>query len=238
MDRRQTDRTAHETALDGPAGSGVCAIAVVTSVSIKIALKPPDACRFITGSPRAASGRNQSRLGLRSDPVGTESQPTRCAPHERLWNSRRSCRTPVNSSSGIDRPYVFREQSHEMAASQHGCATAILRASELVFRRRRRTGRSATMRLGARLLHWSGIVMVASCALFGSVGRSLAAEDALALDWQRLPDLPNEIGVAGPFVGVHQRSVDRRRRGEFRTTGLGERKTLARRDPRPDKIRQ
>lgn len=24
------------------------------------------------------------------------------------------------------------------------------------------------------------------------------------LDWQRLPDLPDELGVAGPFVGVHQ----------------------------------
>ncbi len=26
---------------------------------------------------------------------------------------------------------------------------------------------------------------------------------ASALDWQRLPDLPDELGVAGPFVGVH-----------------------------------
>ena len=59
------------------------------------------------------------------------------------------------------------------------------------------------MRLQTRLLYWSSIVMVASCALFGSVGRSLAAEDAISLDWQRLPDLPNQIGVAGPFVGVH-----------------------------------
>ena len=27
--------------------------------------------------------------------------------------------------------------------------------------------------------------------------------DEAALDWQQLPDLPDELGVAGPFVGVH-----------------------------------
>lgn len=29
------------------------------------------------------------------------------------------------------------------------------------------------------------------------------AQNAAELDWQSLPDLPNELGVAGPFVGVH-----------------------------------
>ncbi len=29
------------------------------------------------------------------------------------------------------------------------------------------------------------------------------ARDQAALDWQKLPDLPDPLGVAGPFVGVH-----------------------------------
>jgi solute:Na+ symporter, SSS family len=33
--------------------------------------------------------------------------------------------------------------------------------------------------------------------------RMARGADSISLDWQRLPDLPNELGVAGPFVGVH-----------------------------------
>jgi solute:Na+ symporter, SSS family len=58
------------------------------------------------------------------------------------------------------------------------------------------------MRLRNRLLALCGMT-VAFCLLFGCGGRGLAAEDAIRLDWQRLPDLPDELGVAGPFVGVH-----------------------------------
>ncbi len=33
--------------------------------------------------------------------------------------------------------------------------------------------------------------------------RGTTVQRETILDWQRLPDLPNELGVAGPYVGVH-----------------------------------
>lgn len=41
-------------------------------------------------------------------------------------------------------------------------------------------------------------------ALTGCGYQPLHAEGDARLDWQSLPDLPNDLGVAGPFVGVHQ----------------------------------
>jgi SSS family transporter len=35
------------------------------------------------------------------------------------------------------------------------------------------------------------------------LGQGILAAD-MELDWKRLPDLPDELGVAGPFVGVHE----------------------------------
>jgi len=50
-----------------------------------------------------------------------------------------------------------------------------------------------------------------ACLLVGTANLSAASGEAAAtsatldatLEWQALPDLPNELGVAGPFVGVH-----------------------------------
>ena len=49
----------------------------------------------------------------------------------------------------------------------------------------------------------SGVLVMAWFLLGGNGRRSLADDEAIALDWRPLPDLPNELGVAGPFVGVH-----------------------------------
>lgn len=46
------------------------------------------------------------------------------------------------------------------------------------------------------------VLLALALTLIGS--EQLYAESAAKLDWQSLPDLPNELGVAGPFVGVHQ----------------------------------
>ncbi len=61
-------------------------------------------------------------------------------------------------------------------------------------RRNRQTGR------------WLVIVMVlATAAPVALAGERAAAppEAGISLDWQPLPDLPDPLGVAGPFVGVH-----------------------------------
>jgi SSS family transporter len=61
---------------------------------------------------------------------------------------------------------------------------------------------------------WTIAVWTAALGVLLPVGASdtpMAAEDqpvpsrgaTVSLDWQQLPDLPNELGVAGPFVGVH-----------------------------------
>lgn len=47
-------------------------------------------------------------------------------------------------------------------------------------------------------------IMLMVCCMMVVIGPSFAAEDSIHLDWQRLPDLPDELGVAGPFVGVHR----------------------------------
>ena len=58
----------------------------------------------------------------------------------------------------------------------------------------------------ARLTLLFALVSVAFAA---ATRNACAADDAgvagsaVALDWQQLPDLPDELGVAGPFVGVH-----------------------------------
>lgn len=46
------------------------------------------------------------------------------------------------------------------------------------------------------------VLLALALTLIGS--EQLYAESASKLEWQSLPDLPNELGVAGPFVGVHQ----------------------------------
>jgi solute:Na+ symporter, SSS family len=43
------------------------------------------------------------------------------------------------------------------------------------------------------------ILLIGSAA----VGAEAPSPAMTSLDWQSLPDLPNELGVAGPFVGVH-----------------------------------
>jgi solute:Na+ symporter, SSS family len=52
-------------------------------------------------------------------------------------------------------------------------------------------------------------IAIGICALTGlaaprtSQAQSLAVDSISKLNWERLPSLPNELGVAGPFVGVH-----------------------------------
>ena len=45
------------------------------------------------------------------------------------------------------------------------------------------------------------VLLTLALTLIGS--EQVLAESPAKLDWQSLPDLPNEVGVAGPFVGVH-----------------------------------
>jgi solute:Na+ symporter, SSS family len=59
------------------------------------------------------------------------------------------------------------------------------------------------MELRRPLLRCLGAILMTAFVLAGTTGRATAADDSIALDWQRLPDLPDELGVAGPFVGVH-----------------------------------
>ncbi len=49
----------------------------------------------------------------------------------------------------------------------------------------------------------SGNLMMVCCMVV-MIGSSFAAEDSIRLDWQRLRDLPEGLGVAGAFVGVHE----------------------------------
>ena len=55
------------------------------------------------------------------------------------------------------------------------------------------------------------LLLAAACSLFPNCGYAEEAkpaeESGITLDWQSLPDLPDEIGVAGPFVGVHNGSL-------------------------------
>ncbi len=46
-------------------------------------------------------------------------------------------------------------------------------------------------------------MMMLALALTWIGTEQLLAENAAKLDWQSLPDLPNDVGIAGPFVGVH-----------------------------------
>ncbi len=55
----------------------------------------------------------------------------------------------------------------------------------------------------ARLLWLTGVLVLILGLWGGSARRSRADDEAVALDWRPLPALPNEPGVAGPFVGVH-----------------------------------
>lgn len=48
------------------------------------------------------------------------------------------------------------------------------------------------------------LIVLTVCCLAAMLGPKLAAEDSIQLDWQRLPDLPDDLGVAGAFVGVHE----------------------------------
>lgn len=57
-------------------------------------------------------------------------------------------------------------------------------------------------------LNWSPLLRIFSIFLAGMVVASAALANAqdtnhLPLDWQSLPDLPNQLGVAGPLVGSH-----------------------------------
>ncbi|QDV68775.1 N-acetylneuraminate epimerase precursor [Rosistilla carotiformis] len=50
------------------------------------------------------------------------------------------------------------------------------------------------------------IIWLVSAMLFGTAAVCPGDEsrtEGIALDWQPLPDLPDELGVAGPFAGVH-----------------------------------
>ncbi len=51
-------------------------------------------------------------------------------------------------------------------------------------------------------LHLPVILSLALVLSLFSPGQAVG-EEAARLDWQTLPDLPDELGVAGPFVGVH-----------------------------------
>lgn len=58
----------------------------------------------------------------------------------------------------------------------------------------------------ARVFPLASLILVAACAscCFGQQGiGGLASPPPEVLDWQTLADLPDELGVAGPFVGVH-----------------------------------
>ena len=51
------------------------------------------------------------------------------------------------------------------------------------------------------------VAVIVACVAANTISRCCAEDqvkDASELRWQRLPDLPNELGVAGPFVGVHK----------------------------------
>lgn len=52
------------------------------------------------------------------------------------------------------------------------------------------------------ILFWLAVTVGVRAAQAQDDAPNAAAETA-ALDWQPLPDLPDELGVAGPFVGVH-----------------------------------
>ncbi len=60
------------------------------------------------------------------------------------------------------------------------------------------------MKFRSPVLRWGNPMMMMVCCMMVVIGPSFAAEDSIHLDWQRLPDLPDELGVAGPFVGVHR----------------------------------
>ena len=76
----------------------------------------------------------------------------------------------------------------------------------------------------ARLTLLFALVSVAFAA---ATRNACAADDAgvagsaVALDWQQLPDLPDELGVAGPFVGVHNDALICGRWRQLSTAGMG-----------------
>ncbi|MFY9253684.1 MAG: sodium/solute symporter [Fuerstiella sp.] len=76
------------------------------------------------------------------------------------------------------------------------------------------------LKLNATQASIAGAVVVVCLFVFAAnhaVGQDVASEKedpeqtasgvALKLDWQALPDLPDELGVAGPFVGVHNNAL-------------------------------
>lgn len=50
------------------------------------------------------------------------------------------------------------------------------------------------------------LVVFSFCVLVANLSDA-RADIAAKLEWHRLPDLPNDVGVAGPFVGVHQNAL-------------------------------
>ncbi len=62
-------------------------------------------------------------------------------------------------------------------------------------------GRERTQLLVRALILTS--VLAPTCVAAQDADRANPVTPTSALDWQRLPDLPVQLGVAGPFVGVH-----------------------------------
>ena len=56
-----------------------------------------------------------------------------------------------------------------------------------------------------QLLRSAACSLVAMICLPPAIAQTSAASETLqsTLQWRALPDLPDELGVAGPFVGVH-----------------------------------
>ncbi len=58
------------------------------------------------------------------------------------------------------------------------------------------------IRLTPRLLIATAFVTWTTVTFADELSETAAGRNAL-LDWRQLPDLPDALGVAGPFVGVH-----------------------------------